>query len=198
MVAPDSKGTKQLTDWTELTPPQKQQAVRTAIETDGLTYSQAARIFGTTRTAIAGVANRSKKSPEGRIVPKFQIAAPPRSNVRRKTGPKNATQIVQEKARRARAAAIAPEADEPLHAPAGSSYDRAWVALPDTSPVAIEHHHDGCRWPIEVPGAVDYLRIAPPDSGKAVYCARHHALGVRAEAPSIPRTVKGRLPAFNL
>ncbi len=149
-----------MTVWTELTPAQKQEAVREALEVANLTFAQAAKVLGApSRESIAGVVDRSKRSPEGRIAPKFQIvSAGAKSNVRKKVGGKrNATQIIQEKARRARATAKGAD-DEPVIAPVGDGrplYARAWDALPGTSPVALEHHRDACRWPLEFPGEID-------------------------------------------
>ncbi len=111
---------------------------------------------------------------------------------------RNATQIIQEKARRARATAKGAD-DDPVIAPVGDGrplYACAWDALPGASPVALEHHRDACRWPIEVPGAIDRACNEPTDGGR--YCAHHHALGVRAEAPPAKRTTAGKIKAFNL
>lgn len=189
-----------MTNWQTLTAAQKQEAVREAIETAGLTYSQAATALGAPgRTAIAGVVDRSKRSLEGRIVsPNLEGRPSAVGKPRRPKGRRNATQIVQEKARRARATANGAD-DEPVLAPAGDGrplYERAWDALPGSNPVRLDDHTTGCRWPIQTAEAV--ARFCNAETDNHVYCAAHRQMGVRAEAPPAKRTVKGRLPAFNL
>ena len=193
------------TSWHLLTPEQKREAVREAVEQGGLSYSQAASVLGCSRTAIAGVVERSTRTanpirpsnPQGTTVAKQQKAARKRA----------ALQIVQEKARRARAAANTQKPKPPSFGtiagvlPAAPmeerrAYDYAWVALPGASPVALERHKDGCRWPIEAPGEVDRFCNEPTDGGR--YCAVHHAMGTRPEVPPAKRTVAGKVKAFNL
>lgn len=171
-----------MTVWTELTPAQKQEAVREALEVGQMTYKRAAERLGTTVGAIAAAVRDSGGAPAGRI--RSARTAPPRSNVKRAPVPKAIEEVV------------APSGEATITPDARPTYERAWDALPGTSPVALEHHRDACRWPIEVPGAIDRACNEPTDGGR--YCAHHHALGVRAEAPPAKRTVKGRLPAFNL
>lgn len=192
------------TSWQELTPDQKREAVR-GLLAEGKTYSGAAELLGCSRTAIAGVVERSTRTanpirppnPQGTTVAKQQKAARKRA----------APQIVQEKARRARAAANTHKPKPPSFgtiagvlptAPTEErrTYDYAWDALPGTSPVALERHTTACRWPIEVPGEVDRFCNEPTDGGR--YCAVHHAMGTRTEVPPARRTVAGKVKAFNL
>lgn len=195
------------TSWQELTPDQKREAVR-GLLAEGKTYSGAAELLGCSRTAIAGVVERSTRTSNpiaaahkpggtGRV----RKAAAPKP----KAKAKNATQIVQEKARRARADSRKPKppsfgtiAGVLLAVPTEErrAYDYAWVALPGTSPVALERHTIACRWPIETPGEVDRFCNEPTDGGR--YCAVHHAMGVRTEVPPAKRTVAGKVKAFNL
>ncbi len=187
-----------MTNWTDLTAAQKQEAVREALEVAGLSYAQAAAALGaTSRTAIAGVVDRSKRTANPIRSPNAP-GKPVKDKPVKAARQRNATQIIQEKARRARATAKGAD-DDPVIAPVGDGrplYACAWDALPGASPVALEHHRDACRWPIEVPGAIDRACNEPTDGGR--YCAHHHALGVRAEAPPAKRTTAGKIKAFNL
>lgn len=172
-----------MTVWTELTPAQKQEAVREALEVANLTYKRAAERLGTTVGAVAAVVRDSGGAPAGRI--RSARTAPPRSNVRRAPVPK----AIKE--------AVAPFGEANATPDARPTYARAWDPLPDSSPIALEHHRDACRWPIEVRSAIDHVCNEPTDGGR--YCARHHALGVRAEASSpAKRTTAGKIKAFNL
>lgn len=187
-----------MTNWQALTAAQKQEAVREALEVAGLSYAQAAAALGaTSRTAIAGVVDRSKRTANPIRSPNAP-GKPVKDKPVKAARQRNATQIIQEKARRARATAKGAD-DDPVIAPVGDGrplYARAWDALPGTSPVALEHHREGCRWPLEFPGEIDRACNEPTDGGR--YCAHHHALGVRAEAPPAKRTTAGKIKAFNL
>lgn len=188
-----------MTNWQQLTAAQKQEAVREALEVAGLSYAQAAAALGaTSRMAIAGVVDRSKRTANPIRSPDTP-GKPMKDKPVKAARQRNATQIIQEKARRARATAKGAD-DDPVIAPVGDGrpiYSYAWDPLPGTSPVALEHHRGACRWPIKVPGAIDRACNEPTDGGR--YCAHHHALGVRAEAPSpAKRTTAGKIKAFNL
>lgn len=170
-------------NWQDLTPAQKQEAVREALETNHLTYKRAAERLGTTVGVIAATVRDSGGAPAGRI--RSARTAPPRSNVKRAPVPK----AIKE--------AVAPFGEANATPDTRPTYARAWDPLPGTNPVALEHHRDACRWPIEVPGAIDRACNEPTDGGR--YCAHHHALGVRAEASSpAKRTTAGKIKAFNL
>lgn len=171
-----------MTNWQTLTPAQKQEAVREALETNHLTYKRAAERLGTTVGAIAAAVRDSGGAPAGRI--RSARTAPPRSNVKRAPVPKAVKEVV------------APFGEAVIAPDTRPTYARAWDALPGTSPVALEHHREGCRWPLEFPGEIDRACNEPTDGGR--YCAHHHALGVRAEAPPAKRATAGKIKAFNL
>lgn len=194
------------TSWQELTPDQKREAVR-GLLAEGKTYSGAAELLGCSRTAIAGVVERSTRTSN-------PIAAAHKpggtGRVRKAAAPKpkakNATQIVQEKARRARADSRKPKppsfgtiagvlpAEEPVED--RGSYDYAWDALPGTQPVRLEDHTDGCRWPCDTGESVARFCNEPATHGR--YCERHNAIGTRPEPERARRTVAGKIKAFNL
>lgn len=196
------------TSWQELTPDQKREAVR-GLLAEGKTYSGAAELLGCSRTAIAGVVERSirtsnpiaaahKPGGTGRV----RKAAAPKP----KAKAKNATQIVQEKARRARAdsrkpkppsfGTIAGVLDTPPDA--RPLYDRAWDVLEGSTPVNIEDHTTGCRWPVVRPDRDFSAFCNEPAEGAHVYCARHRTLGTRPEPERVKRKVAGKIKAFNL
>lgn len=173
-----------MTNWTELTPAQKQQAVREALEVGQMTYKRAAERLGTTVGAIAAAVRDSGGAPSGRI--RSARTAPPRSNVKRAPVPK----AVKETTTPFGEANAAPDARP--------TYERAWDALPDSNPVRLEDHTTGCRWPCDTGGPVAHFCNEPTESNH-VYCSRHRRIGVRAEAPSpARRTTAGKIKAFNL
>jgi len=170
-----------MTNWQTLTAAQKQEAVREALEVANLTYKRAAERLGTTVGVIAATVRDSGGAPAGRI--RSARTAPPRSNVKRAPVPR----AVKE--------AVAPSGEATITPDTRPAYARAWDARPDVTPVAVEDHREGqCKWPVDV-GGKTYFCGAP--GGR--YCAHHHALGVRAEAPSpAKRTTAGKIKAFNL
>ena len=143
------------TKWSALNPEQKREATRPLIEQQGKSYSEVAAILGApSRTAIAGVVDRSKRSAKPILVahkPGFSSINEKKPKVKLA---RNATQIVQEKARRARAKAASPEADAPFREPNDDrgAYDYAWDPLKGSKPVKLEDHTTGCRWPVTVEG----------------------------------------------
>ena len=189
-----------MTLWHQLTPEQKREAVRPLVA-KGQSYTQVAEALGApSRSAIAGVVDNSRRFGNRPIeTPNLEGRPKPDGTLRWRPDPKKtkAPQIVQEKARRARARAQeAPPAETSEPIDDRPMYARAWDTLPGTSPVALEFHTTGCRWPCEYPGEVDRFCNAPTDGGR--YCAEHHRLGTRPEVPRAPRTTAGKTVKFNI
>lgn len=136
---------------------------RSLIEIKGLTFTQTAKALGISRSAIAGLTDRhgiKSPNPPGRS-PRPNHAKP------------------RAKAARARLEALQrppelPEAEEPLAA--------AWLALPGSTPVAVEHHlPDTCKWPVLSPARFCALPVHLDPKGVRTYhyCPAHHAIGTR-------------------
>lgn len=142
--------------WTELTPGQKRDQVRLHVEQNGLTYSQAAKILGTTRVAIAGVVERAKGAGQPIVSPNLEGRPHANGQPRRPTDRKRQ-----------------PDDDRPI-------YSYAWDALPGSSPVRLEDHTTGCRWAIAWPGERVARYCNNATDGTSMYCSGHHQLGVRA------------------
>ena len=188
------------TKWSALNPEQKREATRPLIEQQGKSYSEVAAILGApSRTAIAGVVDRSKRSAKPILVahkPGFSSINEKKPKVKLA---RNATQIAREKARRARAKAASPEADAPFREPNDDrgAYDYAWDPLKGSKPVKLEDHTTGCRWTVTVKGE-SVARFCNEETDNHVYCPAHRALGIRPEAERAARTPGGKTVKFNL
>lgn len=137
--------------------------VRALIETEGLTFTQAAERLDTTRNVIAGLtARHGIKSPNPQ--------GPTRAN----------RQKPRAKAAQARAEAKARPAELPQPAIAPSA---AWLALPGSSPVLLEHHREHtCKWPLgQSPMLFCALPVDLDPKGLRTYnyCPAHHAMGTK-------------------
>lgn len=157
-------------NWSTLTPAEKQITVRQAIQIDGLTYAQAAAQLGTTRTAIAGAVERSKRSTS----PIVSNSGQGNNAVKRRRVAKKQT---LKKPHAGFHKFVAPPG---LPAPAEAVAVRsdAWDALPGSSPVAIEDHHEGfCRWPCGQDRPFTYCNEAVKVDSP--YCPGHSALAFR-------------------
>lgn len=53
--------------------------------------------------------------------------------------------------------------------------ERAFLPLDGSSPVSLEHHTDGCRWPVGEPALCCNLPVHPA----SIYCPAHHAAAYR-------------------
>jgi hypothetical protein len=178
--------------WSLLTPEEKQAAVRQAVATDGLTYSQAAIALGTTRVAIAGVVERSLRKPNPiRSSSGKKGGSAPGAAGGRRTAKTKAANKARAKPRPARK--IPPRLNAFSRLPSEESLPPVpargdvWVELAGSSPIAIADHHDGCRWPVGPDLPFNYCNEAV--TGEKVYCAAHAAIAYR-EPP--PRKNNGR------
>ena len=161
--------------WTELTPAQKQDAVRQAVRAEGLTYAAAAERFGVSKNSIAGVMN----AIDGR---KGKKRRPPARANRGNKEPRPARKIPP----RLNAFSRLPS-EESLPPDLVPVSGGAWEALEGSSPVVIADHHDGCRWTI---GAdLPFLYCNEPVKAGSPYCPVHSARAFR-EPP--PRKDNGR------
>lgn len=136
---------------------------RALIETEGLTFQQVATLLDTTRSAIAGLTDRhgiQSPNPQG----------PTRTN----------RQKPRAKAAQARADAKA-RPIEPLPQP--EALGAAWLPLPGSTPIALEHHKaDMCLWPLgQDPTLFCALPVDVDPKGLRTYnyCPAHHALGTK-------------------
>lgn len=157
-----------LTDWQRLTPAEKQDAVRRHVETDGLSYAQAAALLGCNREAIAGVVSRARKS-----------ATPIKSNsgLRNQKGVHKGKQKPKGSPNRRVKIPRRPHQGltnlVPLGAPAEPYVPPpgAWDALPGSSPVPLaELAHGACKWAI---GDRPMLFCAEPAQEGKSYCPTH-------------------------
>ena len=168
----------ELTRWQALTAAEKTAEVRQAMA-EGKSYAQTAEALGTSRVAIAGVVERSRRSPDpirsssglknqkkGEAGGKTRAAAKAAKKARARTKPKHAGFH--------KFVALAIPEDAIERTPARQD---VWGALPGSSPVAIADHHDGCRWPVGPDLPFRYCN--EPVAGEKVYCAAHAAIAYR-------------------
>lgn len=156
-------------NWSALTASQKAEQVRALVQTKGYTYSQAAQALGTTRLSIAGVVDRADiRSSSGLNT---HAPRPPKLTAGKAAMQRGSTAIAQEKARRARARAMA---DQPEDDTTGKRLlaSQAWDPLPNSTPTR-DRDPGGCRWPIG--NDRPFLWCNEP-THKGVYCAAHHTL----------------------
>jgi hypothetical protein len=140
--------------WADLSAAEKADQTRTAVEIEGLTYSQAAARFGTTCVAIAGVVKRNgiatKNLPS--VVPKKRVKA---------TGKRH--QGFER---------LVPNRPSLITAETKWLDSPDWRPLEGVPPIALEDHTDGCRWPV---GARLYCN-ATVAGEHTRYCAVHHRI----------------------
>ncbi len=161
------------TPWQRLVPEDKRELVRQAVQHDNLMYSLAAERLGTTRVAIAGVIDRARRSAD-------PIAA--NSGLKNQKGVpnRNRTALNRAKATKKRPKqnfhkfVASPTIPLPIEPPARTD---VWAALPGSSPVAIENHHDGCRWTIGLDRPFLYCNLPTKDG--SVLCPAHHAISYK-------------------
>lgn len=179
----------ELTRWQALTAAEKTAEVRQAMA-EGKSYAQTAEALGTSRVAIAGVVERSRRSPDpirsssglknqkkGEAGGKTWAAAKAAKKARARTKPKHAGFH--------KFVALAIPEDAIERTPARQD---VWEALPGSSPVAIADHHEGaCRWPCGENRPFFYCN--EPVKADSPYCSIHSALAFR-EPP--PRKDNGR------
>ena len=160
--------------WSSLTAEQRRELVRELVERKGLSMSQAGEVVGSNRNAIAGVISRSKKTAEPIVM---------------KNGPGRSAQAldnrlaVEAEKPRPRKLAPKPERLPPIVEPPTppqpfTARPGAWEALLGSSPVALEQHVNGCRWPIG-PDDQPYLFCNESTLTGQVYCPAHTTLGTR-------------------
>lgn len=173
--------------WAELSDADKRAQVRDAIMNRHESYGQAAARLGTTRNSIAGVVERSRRSGEPiprmaterlqqvrrASVAKARAAKPPR--------PKKEKRVP--KPRKPKFAFIPDIPEDAIdRVPARTD---VWNALPGSSPVPVELHTNGCRFPIGADLPFAFCN-EPVEDGP--YCQQHSAIAFR---PALPVT---RLP----
>lgn len=168
--------------WNEASPDEKREAVRAAIQVQGLSYGQAVKALDAPgRNAIAGVVERSKKTANPIVTTAPAKLAQQRrsaSEARKKKAPKPArpkhqgfNQLVP----------LGPPVDLPVRTISA----KAWTALPGSSPIAIEDHKEGCRWPINDDLPFLYCNEALHEGSS--YCAAHHKMSFRELPPKTKR-----------
>lgn len=144
--------------------------IRVLVEIEGRTFTQTADILGLTRSTVAGITAR------------HAIRSP---NTPGATKPLSTRLKPRAKAARARQEARerSPEPVQPAVPPEPPS--AAWLPLPGSSPVTVEHHREGtCRWPVTFDTRT--LFCAEPvlldPAGVRVYgsCPTHHAMGTKS------------------
>jgi hypothetical protein len=166
-------------NWTDLSSDQKREAVRDLVEEQGATYGEAASLLGTNRSSIAGVVDRSRNAKEGRIKSKSA-----QQTVKDQKPKKQKVLTVRKKFRKFVASYVPPTLDvQPTVLRAD-----AWMALEGSSPIAIEDHTTGCRWPIGQP----VLFCNEPVQTDKPYC-QHHCARAYKETPPLIRERKNAL-----
>lgn len=160
-------------------------ALRAMIEDEHISYREAGERLGMSRAAAIGLGKRAR--------PPIASPHPPGwERINRARQPVN-TAVVQEKARIARARALEQPAafGQPSVDPTPLR-PTAWQALEGSTPVEIEHHTAGCRWPIEDAGRTLFCN-QPTEQG--VYCPTHAAMAWRGDAPRVfkPKPEKERI-----
>lgn len=164
----------------------------------GLSYAALAETHGTTRSAIAGVASRARARGQpiaflgaARGAPATKPpkpTRPPRQKPARLPIRERTTAMRPKKPLHQGLTAMLPVGPPlPMEAlykpPAG-----AWEALPGSAPTRIEHHTNGCRWPIGDPAR--YCN-EPVRDGK-VYCAAHCAIAYYPLPPKAHKPTRAR------
>lgn len=140
--------------------------IRTLVEIEGKTFTQTADILGLTKGTIAGVTSR-----HGIQSPNLRGATKPLA-VRLKPRPKA----------RQEPPAPPPAPEAPIALPVAPVH--AWLPLAGSSPVALEHHHEGtCHWPVTLDARTLFcalpVRLDPAGVRTYHYCPAHHAIGTK-------------------
>lgn len=155
------------------------------MQTEGLTYSQAAARLGTSRLSIAGIIERTKNS-----------ANPIISGSGRKNG--GSQQVKRLGAAKAHARKATKKKPKPRHAglralvalsvpiaPKPIPPDEIWQPLDGVTPIAIEQHTEGqCRWIHGGEPGHPWMYCGEPVKPNSVYCAPHTAMAYR-ELPTV-------------
>jgi hypothetical protein len=170
-----------LTDWQRLTPAEKQDAVRRHVEIDGRTYDQAAKALGCSRVAIAGVVERSLRSPNPIRSGSGRKGAPRSKAKQKHKGSPNRRVKMPRRPHQGLTNLVPLGAPaEPYVPPPG-----AWDALPGSSPVPLaEIDRDACKWPVYTDRP--YLFCALPVKADSPYCPEHSARAFR-ELPTLKK-----------
>lgn len=171
--------------WKDLSATEKTDLVRDAVEVKGLTYAMAALELGASRVAIAGVVSRSASQVGGKIVvARLLVAGGKVKRPRRKPRDKD---LVRIKRYRPFVAAGLPEGVGDWK-PARAD---VWDAVEGSAPIAIEHHTNGCRWPINADLPFFFCNSAVREGSS--YCPHHHAIAYREKPPIV---LKKKKPAW--
>lgn len=109
-------------------------------------------------------------------------AAPTASKTRT---PRASTRVAASRLKPAPAPVVAP-APPPEPVEAFPADHPAWAPLPGTTPRRLVDHKDGCRWPVEVPGAREPMVCDSRIIAGSPYCERHRWL---AASPAIRSTL---------
>lgn len=176
--------------WEERTKADKRTVVRELVQYRGFTYAQAGIELGASRTAIAGVVSRAKEDGEP-ILANSRIVNQHDREIERKAGKKQpddrpgdnvraqaiARKLKDPKKPRLRGFNAAPPAVRATERDSSHLFAGAWLALPGSSPKALEQHTGGCRWPIgsDLPFA---FCSETTEIGKT-YCPVHDRMSVR-------------------
>lgn len=150
------------TPWIELNKQEKGEAIRPFIEEGLLSYSEIARIVGTSRTAIAGAADRN------------DIKSPLQGDAARKSRTKRPRKQGIKFSRIAPTQPIALPTDLVDRSPLKAG---AWTPLTGSTPKALHdlEQHD-CRWPL---GEAPFNFCGQPAAPGHVYCAVHAAMAYK-------------------
>jgi hypothetical protein len=155
--------------WSDLTPQEKQDAVRHAVQTEGLTYGMAAAQLGTTRLAVAGVIERTKKSAN----PIVSRSGAGNNAVKARRPPKKQKFLPKAKHAGLRSYISLPHLPIDQAAPARTD---VWSALPGSTPVSVDDYTGGCRWPINEDRPFRFCG-EPVEQGP--YCPQHHHIAYK-------------------
>lgn len=163
--------------WNEASPDEKREAVRAAIQVQGLSYGQAVKALDAPgRNAIAGVVERSKKTANPIVTTAPAKLAQQRrsaSEARKKKTPKPArpkhqgfNQLVP----------LGPPVDLPVRTVSA----KAWTALEGSTPVPlIDLKPNQCKWSV---ADHPHLFCALPTDG-GPWCEQHHKMAFRELPP---------------
>lgn len=129
---------------------------------DGLSASQIARELGegATRNSVIGKVHRLKLSKRPSVAQRRE-PKPPRPKKERKITVRKDPPVRNESYPIPGLEAAPPPPVE------------AWLALPGSTPVRVEDHKTGCRWPIGDPALFCNAHV----HGKGSYCDMHHRRG---------------------
>lgn len=182
------------TPWQRLTHDAKRELVRQAVQHDQLTYAQAAVRLGASRVAIAGVVERSKRSPnpivsnsgQGSTQARKRSAAKARAHKKPRpiTGNrKKKTYAPPQKTTRKSGFNVMPEYLTHNADPTPYRAD-LWEVLPGAAPVAVADHHEGCRFPH---GDGPFTFCALPVKPGSSYCPEHDTICYRGSLHTTPK-----------